>query len=75
MQDFQVRNLRAHHSCYGAIDRLNFSVWRPLIPVIEAYPIAAASYTSTVKNDFVPMDVVYPHSAEESFEVRYSFSH
>ncbi|QKX60517.1 uncharacterized protein TRUGW13939_07662 [Talaromyces rugulosus] len=46
-----------------------------MLPVIEAYPLAACTYTSTVRQDIVPIDVVYPHYAEESFEIRHSLSH
>ncbi|KAK6540581.1 hypothetical protein TWF694_009371 [Orbilia ellipsospora] len=49
-----------------------FSVWRPLLPVIEAYPLSAASFTSVAPEDMVPIDVIYPHYAEESFEVRHN---
>ncbi|KAL2867768.1 uncharacterized protein BJX67DRAFT_380708 [Aspergillus lucknowensis] len=52
-----------------------FSLWRPLLPVIEAYPLAACTYTSTAHEDLVPIDVVYPHYAEESFEIRHKLTH
>ncbi|KAJ0414836.1 hypothetical protein BJY00DRAFT_294412 [Aspergillus carlsbadensis] len=52
-----------------------FSLWRPLLPVIEAYPLAACTYTSTTREDLVPIDVVYPHYAEESFEIRHRLMH
>lgn len=55
---------------YGKI-----SLWRPMLPVIEAYPLTACTYTSTVIGDTVPIDVVYPHYAEESFEISHSLSH
>ncbi|KAL3459276.1 hypothetical protein BJX64DRAFT_291390 [Aspergillus heterothallicus] len=51
------------------------NLWRPLLPVIEAYPLAACTYTSTAHEDLVPIDVVYPHYAEESFEIRHKLTH
>ncbi|KAJ6030964.1 uncharacterized protein N7446_007607 [Penicillium canescens] len=52
-----------------------FSLWRPMLTVIESYPLTACTYTSTVSGDIVPIDVIYPHYAEESFEIRHSLAH
>lgn len=43
--------------------------------MIEAYPLMACSFRATSSSDFVPIDVVYPHYAEESFEIKYNPSH
>ncbi|EWZ86330.1 hypothetical protein FOWG_09907 [Fusarium oxysporum f. sp. lycopersici MN25] len=51
------------------------SVWRPLVPVIEGYPLTACTFTSTRSSDMVPIDVVYPHYAEESYEIHHSLLH
>lgn len=46
-----------------------------MLPVIESYPLMACTYTSTVSSDIVPIDVIYPHYAEESLEINHSLSH
>lgn len=46
------------------------SVWRPLVPVVESNPLAMCRFDSVSLADFVPTDVVFPHYAEESFEIR-----
>lgn len=77
LQDFQVNKflLRNSKLLVQIADAHQNSLWRPQLPVIEAYPLAACLYTSTVPADLVPLDVVYPHYAEESLEIIHSPSH
>ncbi len=45
------------------------SIWRPLVPLVEGCPLATCSFTTIKPKDLVPVDIVFPHYAEESFEV------
>ncbi|KAK9778647.1 hypothetical protein SCAR479_04669 [Seiridium cardinale] len=45
------------------------NIWRPLVPVVKTYPLAACSYKTTVPESLVAVDVVFPHFAEEAFEI------
>lgn len=45
------------------------------MPVVERFPLAACSFTTVTPDDLVPIDVIFPHYAEEAFEVRPSPSH
>jgi hypothetical protein len=45
------------------------------VPVVEACPLAICSFTTVSPNDLVPVDIVYPHYCEESFEVLPSPKH
>ncbi|KAI1673547.1 hypothetical protein Ptr902_00300 [Pyrenophora tritici-repentis] len=48
------------------------NVWRPLVPVVENSPLAMCRFDSVSSTDFIPIDVVFPHYAEESYEIRHA---
>jgi hypothetical protein len=51
------------------------SVWRKLSTHVQDTPLAFCDARTVNPEDLVPMDVVYPHFADEVCEVRYSQSH
>ncbi|OAQ60213.1 hypothetical protein VFPPC_10642 [Pochonia chlamydosporia 170] len=65
--------MRADELLRGRCRLIN--IWRPLVPVVESYPLAACSFTSVTAQDFVPVDVIFPHYAEEAFEIIASKRH
>ena len=47
-----------------------YSLWRPINPIVEAYPLGVCSFTSVKPADLMPIDVVFPMYAEEAYECR-----
>ena len=48
---------------------LSSSIWRPLVPVVESYPLAICPFPYTSKGDLVPVDIVFPRYSEEALEI------
>ena len=42
------------------------------MPVVENSPLAMCRFDSVSSTDFIPIDVVFPHYAEESYEIRHA---
>lgn len=51
------------------------SVWRKLSAHVQDTPLALCDARTVDREDLVPMDVVYPHFADEVYEVRHNNSH
>ncbi|KAK1830709.1 hypothetical protein QBC39DRAFT_372516 [Podospora conica] len=51
------------------------SVWRTLSPHRQDTPLALCDARTVDPNDLVPMDIVYPHFADEVYEVKYNKNH
>jgi len=51
------------------------SVWRTLSPHRQDTPLALCDARTVDFSDLVPMDIVYPHFADEVYEVKYSKNH
>ncbi|KAK1751524.1 hypothetical protein QBC47DRAFT_82889 [Echria macrotheca] len=51
------------------------SVWRKLSECPQDTPLALCDARTVEPGDLVPMDVVYPHFADEVYEVRYNKNH
>ena len=51
------------------------SVWRALTTPIQDTPLALCDARTVGCEDLVPMDIVYPHFADEVYEVRFNKSH
>ncbi|KAK5662534.1 hypothetical protein OQA88_8446 [Cercophora sp. LCS_1] len=51
------------------------SVWRKLSEHLQDTPLALCDARTVDRQDLVPMDVVYPHLADEVYEVRHNKNH
>ncbi|KAK3364553.1 hypothetical protein B0T25DRAFT_598826 [Lasiosphaeria hispida] len=51
------------------------SVWRTLSTHVQDTPLALCDARTVNREDLVPMDIVYPHFADEVYEVRHNKSH
>ncbi|KAK0725843.1 hypothetical protein B0H67DRAFT_141912 [Lasiosphaeris hirsuta] len=51
------------------------SVWRTLSTHVQDTPLALCDARTVNREDLVPMDIVYPHFADEVYEVKYNKSH
>lgn len=45
------------------------SVWRPLVDVVESYPISVCDSRSLRREDLVACDMIYPHITTEIYHI------
>jgi len=58
-----------------SVDKAYFSIWRPISTPVQDSPLALCDYRTVHQTDLIETDIIFPHYADEAYEVLYNPLH
>ena len=57
------------------VDKAYLSIWRPISTPVQDSPLALCDYRTVHQSDLIETDIIFPHYADEAYEVLYNPLH